>query len=281
VVPREELEHERVELIRLLHVGDVRSLRDHCPARAGNSVRELARRPQNLGLVELADDHEGGTSDLGQARRGRRLEWSVWAGIGNGELNVEGASLHLPHAPPDVRIDLVRLPRRAVDPRAQVQLDRTSDVFRLHQPLLLGERPLDLIRPLEIAQSRPDEHESVDPGRMLERELERYPAAVGGADQARSVDPQVVEQVVQVADRRERAAMELAVSEAAQVVPDDAVAAADEGFDLGLPHPAVGDTFVEEHDRRTLTIDVVCQVELAAPPRTSHSDSVRLLRHIF
>src|SRR5215208_5786630 len=113
---------------------------------------------------------------------------------------------------------------------------------------------------------------------MLERELERYPAAVGGADQARSVDRQVVEQV---ADRRERAAMELAVSEAAQVVPDDAVAAADEGFDLGLPHPAVGDTFVEEHDRRTLTIDVVCQVELAAPPRTSHSDSVRLLRHIF
>ena len=130
------------------------------------------------------------------------------------------------------------------EPHPGLLLGGSGEVSPLEERFLLCEAGLRVRRPRGGAQPGCDEHEPADEVGPRSGDLQ------GDAPAERAADDRCrpVEQVDGEGDVVDGRRFERGVAEPGQVGSEDAVAGCLEGIDLRRPHPAVGDTGVEEQD---------------------------------
>ena len=215
-----------------------------CETCADDRSRNVFRDRPHLGDVMLADEHQRRTTDLTQAFGDRGVKNLLLSGSGLPRtfLHLVRAEDHRPDAIPDLRIDVLRLPLRAVEPQTQGRIRRRRVVVAFEGRLLLRPAGTCLLRPLPTGQARRDHDEPLDEIRPIHGELERNAAPERASDDRR----RPVERRVGVAHVRERLGLKQTVAEAAKIRRDDAISSPIQGVDLRAPHTTVGDPRVEE-----------------------------------
>jgi hypothetical protein len=146
-------------------------------------------------------------------------------------------------------VDVGRRPVRPVEPDAHRELGKPLHVAGLEQRLLLRVGLLHLLRPVPVGKACRDEDERLDAVGVDERELERDAPADRDADHSRALDPQPVEQAREVAHVRVRTGRKGRAAVPGEVVADHAVPIGQRRHVL-VPHRAVRDPLVNEHERR-------------------------------
>jgi acetyl-CoA synthetase len=115
------------------------------------------------------------------------------------QLELERAPLHLRDELANSLIDLLWRTTRAVDPHPQVHLDGGVEVSALQSGLLLGPAGPRLLRPIAARPARIHEHELLDPIRLRDCDLESDPAAQRASDERCSLEPDLVEELDEIA----------------------------------------------------------------------------------
>src|SRR5579859_2932205 len=113
----EEVQHDAVELRRLLHVGGMRDIMHDGLPRAGDVFHDEVGRALEILYVRVADDEQGRGVNLAQPLRGGWIELARGGGI---ELRVslEQDRVHLAHLLAHGRRHLLWRAARAVHPEA-------------------------------------------------------------------------------------------------------------------------------------------------------------------
>ena len=166
--------------------------------------REQPPDAPDVGLVEGAEHDERRHGDLLQARACRRIERALGAGLtclGRClDPQIDDTALHLPDERPNVRVDSGGIPRRPVDPGAQIELDDAVEIPLLQQLVLALVVGRDLLRPVPGTNAGCDEAERTDAPWMLERSFHSDPRPLGGPDERRPLDREVVEESDEIVD---------------------------------------------------------------------------------
>ena len=216
--------------------------------------------------VELADDRQRRSGDLGEPIVEVLGEQPVLGGLGDRKLELERAALHLPHPLAHAGRQLRRV-AAGVDPGAQVGLDRGVQVAGLERRVLgLGERA-QLGRGLAAGQRGPGDHQPGDEVGARERQVERDQAAERGADHGCRAEREAVEQLGEVPGGGVGLGQDRRAPEAAQVAADDGVRGrVGIHTPLGVPHAAVAGTRVDEEQRRAVARGLVPELQARGGP---------------
>src|SRR5205807_7204646 len=93
---------------------------------------------------------------------------------------------------------------------------------------------------------------------MLQREVDGDGSPARDGDDVRTLDPQVVQQITNILAVGERHVLGDRLPEGARVVPNNAEVLGKDGK-LFVPHPAVGDTGVDQQERMSLSGHLIVQ----------------------
>lgn len=238
----EEGGEEPGRLLRPFERGEVTGPVEVDAAGAGQQPGEVVGDRPEVGEVVGADGDEGGDLDPGEVvggdlgAHGRKL-------LGRGELELEGAPLHLPDEGAGLRSGL------GAEPGVDVELDGAVQVPRFEQFVLPAAPGAQRVARHEAGHRGAEQGERGDVPRVAGGELQGDLAAEGGADDDGRCGAEVVEQVADVVGMGVRG-VDGGVAEAAEVAADDPVAGLREGVELTVPHPAVADPRVEQENGR-------------------------------
>lgn len=126
--PREEAEHELVELGRPLELRQVGGAGNRLVARARDLPEELLCDVVYVLDVVLADEHEPRAGDLAETGGEVGDERLLLHALEHGQPVRDRLAEHLGHEAPDSRIDVLHVPAGTGEPRAEVRVDGGVDV---------------------------------------------------------------------------------------------------------------------------------------------------------
>ena len=173
----EKRAHEPVELLGLLHVGDVAGIRDRLEPDVRERPHQLIGDGVDVGLVIGADQHQRRLLDLGQSIGEVGSERPLLGLLPRVQLQLERVLLHLPHAVADRRVHLLRRAARPVHPEAHVELGGGIEVAARDGGVLGLEELARRGRPVVAGQPGADRDEPRHPRRLGQGDLERHPAS--------------------------------------------------------------------------------------------------------
>jgi hypothetical protein len=238
----EKLEHDAIELVRLLDTRKMSRSRNDDLAGTGDLGHEPVGDDLEVGDVLSADDHECRLPDFVEALGRRRIcepgnRAGRWIALVRGEDRLERTALFLPDMVPGARIEV------GSEPDAQIQLDCLVDPACVEKRVLLLVVRIEL-RGLVPSERAVHEDERAQPLGMKERGVERGLPAERVPDKGRRLDLQVVEKRAQVVDVGEGAARERRLPVAARVVANDPVVLG-EAVPLSVPEAAPAECGVQ------------------------------------
>jgi hypothetical protein len=237
----------------------VRSARDRRHARHGNLGCEPPRERLHVVDVRLAPEDERRCVHLAPARSDVRHEHVLLELVPVGRLHFERAPLHLGHSRPHHGIDVLRGAPRAVHPLAQIVLGRCLQVATRDSFVLRGAISPHVLGPVHPRQSRIHEHQLRNEVGTANGHLERHAAAKRCSDQAGARRAEPIEQLDDVLRIGDAQTIERRAPEPGEVAAKQAVVAR-ERRPLRLPHPAVGDSRVQEDDRGAVALRLMREV---------------------
>ena len=244
----QETEHDPVELLWALHAGHVGGVRDVLETGSGDLVAEAFGDTEDVGLVVVADDEQGGRGHLVGVVAGVLDQLQLLGRVAALLGVLVGAQLHVVHQAPHVGVHLARLSAHAVHPEANGQVGGGVQLAVHEEAYLLAAVCHHLVRPAGVRQSRTDQHQRRDQLWPGQRRLERDAAAQRVPDQHRPFDLEPVEQVEQVLGMLVGLRRQRRLPEPAHVVAHHLVVLGVPA-PLRLPHSAVGDAGVDQDDR--------------------------------
>src|SRR5439155_18867493 len=201
--------------------------------------------------VLVAGENESRGVDLAEPVRRGRLE-AQHPDVVVALLLPENLFLHLADQIAHTEIHVVETAPGPGKPHAQIRVDCGIQVAAFQCLLLRIEERHHVLRPFVIREPGADEHESRDPFRLLQSELERRVAPERYAYQRGPVNAFGVHYVAYRAPERNGIRLERRVAETGYVDAQHGVRLR-ERAQLRFPESRIGEACVQEHDGRAFT----------------------------
>src|SRR5579859_1166834 len=243
---RQELQHNGVEALGLLHIDHVGGIGKYHFLGAGHPLSEHVHRVNRPGEVEAAKDNQGGCVDISKApdsRRNHALRLKL--------LGMQAVVVRDHRAQPLSRVHAraANWMVRPVSPDMHAPLDHSVNIMALFHLVIFTEDLHLRIGCWSLVTTNAARHDDqrVHQLLMLQCKIERQRPAIGESKDGRPRDAKMREQIHDVLPVRKHGGIGHRLAETALIQADDAILSRKSG-ELLVPHAAIGDIRMQQHE---------------------------------